>query len=140
MAVSFGIFFNGRYFVRGNFIWNMKGFYSWKSLPTRGTSGSMFKLNCTHVSPINITKARENIPCQPAEGRGGGPKKRFVSDLNTSDFVENTQLGLKWHPLSEHWGLQTEEFLIWCSGKRRRNQNQILILGCLDQKEVSANC
>lgn len=67
---------------------------------TKVTSGSIFRFDCTHVTPINVRKAKENIPASRPRGRGAELKKEVcVSDLNTSDFMESASI----------WGTPTGE-------------------------------
>lgn len=65
-----------------------------KVLLTKVTSGSPINSEHTHVTPINIVDAKENIPGPQIQGGrvGGGrqawkelEKKACDSDLNTSD-------------------------------------------------------
>lgn len=89
-----------------------EGVLFWKSLLTKVTSGSMFSLNCTHVSPINITKAQENIPCQPAEGEGRWTEERglclwfkykWLCGEHTAWAQMNTHCG-------DHWVCRQKSF------------------------------
>lgn len=77
-----------------------------KVLLTKVTSGSPINSEYTHVTPINIVDAKENIPgLQRQEGRVGGgrrewkelEKKACDSDLNTSDCGKKRKKERKQH-------------------------------------------
>lgn len=128
MAVSFGIFF-----LMEDTLWGAISFEIWRGfiLKELAYKSHIWKyvqpqLHTTQVQLL--TKAQENIPCQPAEGRGGGLKKEVcVSDLNTKWLVENTQLAQMNTHCGDHWVCRQKSFWFDVLGSACRNQEQILI-------------